>query len=119
MQSSPSVPCVDTTVGSIASYFPSDPASGVVISFKTHLCIPESLTKVDAGITERTAESVVAVILQERVGDAVQVCLLAVPKPDDRCHPETDERGRVYRVYDYRLKTAYTGSLGNHDCGGA
>jgi hypothetical protein len=55
----------------------------------------------------------------ERAGDRVQVCLLALPEPTQSCNPETDPRGRHYRVWDYRQHAAYIGVSGEHECGGA
>jgi len=55
------------------------------------------------------------VVDHQRVGDKVQVCLIKVPA---HC-PEGDDRGREYRVYDYRQKAAYTMINSQHGCGGA
>lgn len=55
----------------------------------------------------------------ERTGDRVQVCLLTMPAPSQSCNPDIDPRGRVYRVWDYRQRAAYSGASGEHACGGA
>lgn len=56
---------------------------------------------------------------KHKVGDKVQVCLLYTPSKDPYCDPSKDERGRIYRVYNYRLRSAYQGWNANHGCGGA
>ena len=61
------------------------------------------------------------IMAKEHAGDKVQVCLVSVPNSQDSpgCDPKTDPRGRVYRVYDYRLHASYSGMNGEHGCGGA
>ena len=62
----------------------------------------------------------------EKPGDKVQVCLVSFPTPTHDlqtgkivCDPETDPRGMVYRVYDYKRHGAYMGPDSEHGCGGA
>lgn len=57
--------------------------------------------------------------MQNKVGDKVQICLLSIPARTDRCNPDIDTRGRIYYVYDYRLKGAFIETTGEHYCGGA
>ena len=56
---------------------------------------------------------------QTKVKDKVQVCLLSIPARTDTCNPDIDERGRMYYVYNYRLKGAFIELTGSHACGGA
>ena len=56
---------------------------------------------------------------RERVGDSVQVCFLGRIEGGEGCLTADDSRGRVYRVYDYRLHVAYTMTNSQHRCGGA
>ena len=77
----------------------------------------------DSGVALRFANGVSAVdyqpgnpiAMREREGDKVQTCLYSVPK---NC-PPGDDRGKVYRVYDYRLQAAYYLPATQHSCGGA
>ena len=42
-----------------------------------------------------------------------------MPDEAGSCDLKKDPRGRIYRVYNYRLKGAYEGFNANHFCGGA
>ena len=54
-----------------------------------------------------------------KIGDKIQACLLAIPARSETCNPDVDPRGRLYYIYDYRLKGAWLESQGHHYCGGA
>ena len=77
----------------------------------------------DSGVAIVFANGVTAVdyqpgnpiAMRERAGDKVQTCLYSVPK---NC-PPGDDRGKVYRTYDYRLHAAYYLPATEHSCGGA
>ena len=58
-------------------------------------------------------------MIAEHPGDRVQVCIVQIPPPTKYCNPDTDSRGRVYRVWDYARKAQYAGMNSEHDCGGA
>src|SRR5579883_1603496 len=53
----------------------------------------------------------------ERPGDRVQLCLILMPSRTAGCDPTVDDRGREYRVYDYRQNATYRGLSGEHLCG--
>ena len=63
--------------------------------------------------------SVSAVAVLEHPGDRVQLCYLGHVEGAQECHPATDDRGRLYRVYDYRLHAAWSATNSEHSCGGA
>ena len=65
------------------------------------------------------AYSVSAVAVRERPGDRVQLCFLGHVEGAQGCKPATDDRGRLYRVYDYRLHAAWSATNSQHMCGGA
>jgi hypothetical protein len=52
-----------------------------------------------------------------KAGDAVQLCLISVPDPDE-C-PPGDERGKIYRATDLRTHKTWEASDSEHNCGGA
>jgi len=54
-----------------------------------------------------------------KIGDPVQVCLIALPARTATCNPQIDARGRRYYVYDYRTQGAFIETTGAHACGGA
>ena len=128
--------CANSTVSKIGFYFTGDPTSGIYAVYATTLGMTH-FPHARASVTDRTpyvaddthvggwkpsadiAGVPNPIMLQERVGDRVQVCLVGTPTPTDRCDPGKDSRGRIYRVYDYRLHAAYVGENGNHACGGA
>ncbi len=67
-----------------------------------------------------------ALMQRVRRGDSVQVCLVSFPVPtrDPKngaviCDPDRDPRGYVFRVYSYRLQSAFLGPNSEHSCGGA
>jgi len=130
-----SVHCIETTVTKVSYYFAGQPASGIFVAFAANLGVAR-FPKAHASVADR--QSYIAdyqrgwvpsaalsggapnpVMMQERVGDHVQVCLVSVPIPQGRCDPDTDPRGRVYRVYDYRQHAAYVEMNDGHGCGGA
>ena len=59
--------------------------------------------------------SKIAHLNQARVGDAVKLCLVSVP---DDC-PKGDDRGKVYRVTDLRIRKSWSAPNAEHMCGGA
>ena len=98
--------CSDTTVKQVSSRLV-DPStgpmweSGASVSFANGVVL--------------TAYNTPTVVRNERTGDKVQVCLVAVPKV---C-PPGDDRGKEYSVYDYQQKASYTMANSEHTCGGA
>lgn len=109
--------CVDSVVTQIGTYFEGVPNSGYYVQFQSRLGV-EQFPKVQAAVVDRNANAESA-IAQQRVGDKVQVCLIHSPSPGPGCDPNQDSRGRTYRVYNYRLRAAYSGWNSNHYCGGA
>lgn len=109
--------CVDSVVTERGTYFENDPSSGFYVGFKTRVGV-EKFPEAHAAIVDRGAEPG-SVIARQKVGDRVQVCLVSQPKKDEYCDPSKDSRGRIYRVYNYRLKAAFDGMNANHYCGGA
>lgn len=107
--------CEESTIAKVGSYFEGDPRSGVYAVFRSKLGM-EQFPNTPAAVVVRSPDPVMA---QQKVGDKVQVCLVNFPEPGDFCKPDKDSRGRIYRVYNYRLKAAYTGPNANHLCGGA
>ena len=103
--------CVETTVTTIGSRLTDGddkpiPGTGSYVAFASGLGL--------------VAYSTPKVLELERPGDKVQVCLIAVPKG---C-PKGDDRGKFYRVFDYRHKAAYQKASyqmadSQHMCGGA
>lgn len=112
------IPCEDTTVTAVGYYFEGDPSSGIIVTLKSRLGMLPYFPGEHAGVTDRDTP-LNSVMHNERRGDRVQVCLIAVPPADEYCNPKKDSRGRGYRVYDYRQHAAYSGSNANHGCGGA
>lgn len=124
-----SIPCVDTTVHSVAPrlsrgaqrIFSADDfdQSGVVVTFNTHLGSDPAIRGILAAVTHYQQAIGNGIMRSERPGDRVQVCFLGPPAPTKFCDPDKDERGRTYRIYDYRQHAQYSGSNEEHTCGGA
>ena len=120
-----SIKCVDTTIASVTPRLEGTTMSdsGVEVWFATDLGM-ENFTGKNAwgvGVVHYQGDPEDAVMSKEHKGDKVQVCLVSVPNAENSpgCDPKTDPRGRLYRVYDYRLKASYAGINGEHGCGGA
>ncbi|MHB8433722.1 MAG: hypothetical protein ACYC8W_00510 [Candidatus Tyrphobacter sp.] len=122
---SPAHACVNTTVTivepRIVSYGQThftraDFASGVEVAFNTTLGVNAAGS---ASVVHYGGAGGNALMMSERRGDRVRVCLVHVPTRDRYCNPVTDLRGRVYAVYDYRRHASYSGMNSEHDCGGA
>ncbi len=121
--------CVDTTVSSVMPRLTSNDQRsfaksefvnyGVVVTFKSHLGMSPVFPTGFAAVTHYQGEATNAVMIAEHPGDRVQVCYLGPPTPDASCNPDTDSRGRKYRVYDYKQHASYDGINTEHDCGGA
>jgi ribosomal protein L21E len=109
--------CVDSTVTKTGYYFEGKPESGIYAEFETKIGV-ETASDYKARVVDRSSPLNSVMDVQE-VGDQVQVCLISFPETDRWCNPQKDFRGRVYRVYNYRLKAAYSGVNANHLCGGA
>ena len=107
--------CEESTITKVGNYFEGNPSSGVYAVFRSKLGV-EQFPDTSASVVVRYLDPVMA---KQKVGDKVQVCLVNFPDPDRSCKPDKDPRGRIYRVYNYRLKAAYSGPNGNHLCGGA
>jgi hypothetical protein len=123
-----SVECVDTTVVSVEprlvaegqkKFSAQDFESGVDVVFKTHLGSDPAHPHLFASVTHYGGLPGNEIMVRERPGDKVQVCFLSRPAPTLACNPDQDERGRIYRVYDYRQRAQYSGMNTEHDCGGA
>jgi hypothetical protein len=109
--------CEDSQITKMGNYFENVPDSGFYVMFASKLGV-EKFPDTFASVVDRNAGSDAA-IAKQQVGDKVQVCLIGTPAKDQYCNPDQDSRGRFYRVYNYRLQDAYTGTNGNHLCGGA
>jgi hypothetical protein len=123
-----SVACVKTTVTSVeprlvaegqTKFSAQDFENGVDVRFKTHLGADPAHPHMFASVTHYGGLPGNEIMFRERPGDKVQVCFLSRPAPTDGCNPDQDERGRVYRVYDYRQHEQYSGMNTEHGCGGA
>jgi hypothetical protein len=121
--------CVDTTVVSVTprlgtagqtSYTAADfQQSGVAVTFNTGLGMQPLFAHGLASVVHYQDTTGNAIMAAERRGDKVQVCYLGGPAPTKYCDPDKDDRGRNYRVYDYRQRAQYWGGNEEHDCGGA
>jgi ribosomal protein L21E len=109
--------CEDSTVTTIGYYFEGDPQSGIYAGFQSKLGV-ETFKGKASRVVDRSMP-LNSVMDAQLVGDKVQVCLISVPESTGGCNPAKDYRGRVYRVYNYRLKSAYIGNNASHLCGGA
>ena len=123
-----SVACVNTTVASVqprlvgggqTKFSAQDFETGVYVRFNTHLGADPAHPRMVASVTHYGGLPGNEIMVRERSGDKVQVCFLSRPAPMAGCNPDEDERGRVYRVYDYRQRHQYSGMSTEHDCGGA
>ncbi len=123
-----SVACVNTTVVSVqprlvgqgqTKFTASDFENGVEVSFKTTLGSDPAHPHLVASVTHYGGLPGNDVMIREHPGDRVQVCFLSRPAPTVDCNPDLDERGRTYRVYDYRQHSQYSGMSTEHGCGGA
>jgi hypothetical protein len=114
----PAIPyrCEESIVTEKGYYFENNPQSGVYTDFNSKLGV-ETFKNQSARVVDRNARLNSVMDLQ-KVGDKVQVCLISLPDAGD-CDLKKDPRGRIYRVYNYRLKSAYSGFNANHSCGGA
>ncbi len=79
-----------------------------------------------ASVTHYQGEPQNGLMMSEKPGDRVQVCLVGMPVPEYSsregrwiCNPDTDARGYTFRVYDYKRRAAYVGDDFEHGCGGA
>ena len=115
----PAIPyrCEESIVTKKGYYFENEPQSGVYTNFKSKLGV-ETFKTESARVVDRSARLNSVMDLQ-KVGDKVQVCLISMPDEAGSCDLKKDSRGRVYRVYNYRLKGDYSGFNANHSCGGA
>ncbi|HTL87843.1 MAG TPA: hypothetical protein VL134_00470 [Leptolyngbya sp.] len=109
--------CEDSVVTKKGYYFENQPDSGSYAAFKSRLGVTQ-FKDATAAVVDRTAASN-SVLAQQQVGDRVQVCLIGYPVKDNRCNPDQDPRGRYYRIFNYRQNAEYSGTNGNHLCGGA
>ena len=124
-----SISCVDATVKAVTprlvsagqtSYSKNDfLQSGVEVAFNTRLGADPAVPSALAGVTHYQGDAGNSVMMAEHPGDRVQVCIVQIPAPTQTCNPDTDSRGRVYRVWDYQQKAQYWGLNSEHDCGGA
>lgn len=106
------ISCVETRFESITDRFgkpvgsaPDFPTAGMRVAFANRVML--------------VAYSVSEVALRERAGDRVQLCFLGHIEGTQGCIPAADSRGRLYRVYDYRLHAAWSAMNSQHACGGA
>jgi hypothetical protein len=124
-----SIPCVDTTVLSVTPRLGSAGQttftkqdfiqSGVIVTFNTTLGGDPAAPGTRAAVTHYQDTPGNTIMMAEKKGDKVQVCFLGPPAPTTTCDPDKDDRGRTYRVYDYRQKQQYNGINEEHGCGGA
>ena len=122
------ISCVDTTVTEVAprlvsegqkTFTAADFASGVDVLFATGLGMQPLFAKGTAEVVHYQDTAGNGIMRAEHAGDKVQVCFLGGPAPTKYCNPDTDSRGRQYRVWDYKQKKQYWGMNSEHDCGGA
>jgi hypothetical protein len=123
------ISCVDTTVTSVTARlgsagqttFTADDfkQSGVIVEFNTGLGITPLFSSGQASVVHYQDTAGNNIMSSEHPGDRVQVCYLGGPAPTKYCNPDKDNRGRNYRVYDYKLHQQYWGGNSEHDCGGA
>jgi hypothetical protein len=123
-----SIPCVDTTVTSVAprllslgqkTFSAKDfQMTGVSVTFATTLGSDPALPPMRVTVTHYQDNSENKIMQAEHIGDKVQVCFLGPPAPTVGCDPDKDPRGRTYRIYDYRQRAQYSGGS-QHGCGGA
>jgi hypothetical protein len=128
-----SIPCVDTTVLSVTPRISVSQTftkhdfeqPGVIVEFNTRLGYGSLFPEDHAGVTHYQGMPPNDIMMAERRGDRVQVCFLGTPFPTwdthgkPICEPDNDDRGHMYRVYDYRLHAAFAGMNSEHGCGGA
>ncbi len=109
--------CAESVVIKVGTYFENMPESGFYAVFQSKLGV-EKFPDTTSAVVDRSAGPSSA-IAQQRVGDKVRVCLISVPIKDQYCNPDRDSRGRIYQVYNYRLRNTFSGTNANHFCGGA
>ena len=123
-----SASCVTTTVklveprlvgGDQTKFTAQDFESGVNVVFNTTLGSDPAHPKLLASVTHYQDMAGNNIMVKEHAGDKVQVCFISRPAPTVECNPDEDERGRIFRVYDYRQHAQYSGQNGEHGCGGA
>jgi hypothetical protein len=109
--------CEDSVVTKKGYYFENQPDSGSYAQFKSKLGVTQ-FQNITVSVVDRSAAPD-SVLAKQQVGDRVQVCLVGYPASNQYCNPNRDPRGRYYRIYNYRQKAEYSGTNGNHLCGGA
>ena len=124
-----SVSCVDTTVAGVTprlgnagqtTFTAQDfKDTGVAVPFATGLGLQPLFPRETASVVHYQDASDNAIMIAEHRGDRVQVCFAGGPMPTKYCNPDTDDRGRQYRVWDYKQRKQYSGGNAEHDCGGA
>jgi hypothetical protein len=124
-----SISCVDTTVAAVTPRLGTDGqttftkqdflSTGVQVTFNTTLGSNPAAAPAYASVVHYQKSPGNSVMMAEKKGDKIQVCFLGPPAPTTECDPDTDPRGRTYRVYDYKQKQQYNGINSEHDCGGA
>jgi hypothetical protein len=99
--------------------------SGVVVTFASGLGVRPLFPKAFAAVLHYDGDTANDVMVAEKPGDRVQLCFLGGPAPTVGangaigCNPDTDPRGRQYRVWDYAQRKQYVGYNAEHLCGGA
>ncbi len=120
--------CVDTTVSEVTPrlvnegqthFTAADYQAGVQVFFNTGLGITPLFSHGRAAVVHYQNVPGNGVMAAEHSGDRVQVCYLGGPAPTRFCDPDKDDRGRNYRVYDYKTHKQYWGMNSEHGCGGA
>jgi hypothetical protein len=120
--------CVDTTVSEVTPrlvnegqtrYTAADFQTGVQVFFNTGLGIVPLFSHGRAAVVHYQNMPGNGAMAAEHAGDRVQVCYLGGPAPTKFCNPDQDDRGRNYRVYDYKTHKQYWGMNSEHGCGGA
>jgi hypothetical protein len=124
-----SIACADTTVTEVTPRLGSENQktftrqdfvqTGVIVRFASRLGVDPLTPTANASVTHYQDLPGNTIMMTERVGDRVQLCFLGAPAPTVSCDPDSDPRGRFYRVYEYRRHTAYAGENEEHSCGGA
>ena len=108
------IECQDTRITKITDRFGQKLGS---LDPNVHMASGTQVTFANgAGVVSYDVNHIVAL---ENVGDRVQVCFLGRIEGTQSCITAIDKRGKIYRVYDYKLHVAYTMMNSQHTCGGA
>jgi len=101
------------------------PGSGFAAEYSGHLPDPY-VGKITPNVVFYQNDPANEIVAMEKAGDLVQACVISFPNAAitpthtlGQCDPVADRRGRILRIYDYKLHYAYIGQNSEHGCGGA